>query len=268
MPSEPTLADATSRDATTSATGVPLDLRRRITGPTGVVDLLDCDADLAQALRASPEGGAPPQVIATTVSLPRGPWQAPRRAEPLALGLLVLEGLLIRRISYGRASCGELLGPGDLLRPWLEDGGGVIGPRVGWRVLEPARLALLNGGVGKLCASHPEVVGELLNRALVRGRRQGILNAIAATNRIDERVLLLFGHIAERWGRVTGTGILIALPFTHAVIAELVGARRPTVTTALSELRHAGALERGGEAWMLTKAGRARLDVLAQASLD
>ena len=37
------------------------------------------------------------------------------------LGLLVLDGLLIRRIELAGRFAAELLGPGDLLRPWQED---------------------------------------------------------------------------------------------------------------------------------------------------
>ena len=46
----------------------------------------------------------------------------------------------------------------------------------------------------------------------------------------------LFWHLAERWGNHTPEGIVIPLRLTHAQIGELIGAQRPSVTTALSRL--------------------------------
>src|SRR3954470_2737823 len=62
-----------------------------------------------------------------------------------AFGVLVLDGLLMRRVEMvGRAS-GELLGAGDLLRPWQDDGPSSTMPaETYWRALRPTRLALLD----------------------------------------------------------------------------------------------------------------------------
>jgi Crp-like helix-turn-helix domain len=48
--------------------------------------------------------------------------------------------------------------------------------------------------------------------------------------------MALFWHLAERWGRVSGNGVLVPLALTHRILGQLVGARRPTVSTALREL--------------------------------
>ena len=42
------------------------------------------------------------------------------------------------------------------------------------------------------------------------------------------------------------------VPLTHSVLARLVGARRPTVTTALQRLIHLGYLQREGKAFVLS----------------
>jgi hypothetical protein len=68
--------------------------------------------------------------------------------------------------------------------------------------------------------------------------------ALRGIVRVDQRLLLLMWSLGERWGKVTRTGIRIDLPLRHQLIAELVGARRPTVTTALARLRARGLLER------------------------
>ena len=231
----------------------------------GVIDVLEVDRDLAAA--ASTSSGAATVLPAIAIELPAGPWEPPQEARTDVLGLLVLDGLLIRRTVYGQACCAELIGPGDLLRPWLGDSDGLIAPHTEWEVVEAARLALLNGKAARLCAACPAVLAELLDRALARSRRQGVQNAIAtATNGIEDRVLLLFGQLSERWGTVGGDGVVIGLPLKHAAIAALVGARRPTITTALSELRDAGTLARLADGWLLTNAGRDRLARLAEES--
>jgi hypothetical protein len=219
-----------------------------------VVDVFEHDRELAHAA-----GGADASLRAAAVEVPRGRWQAPRRAEPGALGLLVLEGVLIRRVRYGAADGSELLGPGDLLRPWLEDAETLVDADPQWEVIEQARLALLNGRAAQVCAAQPALVGALLDRALIRSRRRAMLSAVAATKRIEDRLLLLFGHLAGRWGHVTPQGVVIPLPLTHTLLAELVAARRPTVTTAFRALREADILERLEDGWLLTPNGQEQL---------
>jgi DNA-binding IclR family transcriptional regulator len=41
------------------------------------------------------------------------------------------------------------------------------------------------------------------------------------------------------------------VPLTHELLAELVAARRPSVSTALSTLAAAGRIERDGPRWTL-----------------
>jgi hypothetical protein len=242
--------------------GSPPPRRAAPSGPSGIVDVLTADRDLAAAVEASPT--APRSLPTVAIAVPIGPWTPPPEARADVLGLLVLSGLAIRRTVCGGARGVELIGPSDLLRPWLGEAEGVIVARSEWEVVEPMRLALLNGSAVRLCAECPPMLAELLDRALVRSRRQALQTAIvAATNRIEDRVLLLFAQLAERWGRVNRAGILLMLPLTHSLIAELAGARRPTVTTALSELRHSGALERCRDGWLLTNRGRTRIAELA-----
>ena len=52
-------------------------------------------------------------------------------------------------------------------------------------------------------------------------------------------------------GRVRTDGTVLRLRLTHAVLADLVAARRPTVTTALSELTRRGLIRTDGETWVL-----------------
>jgi CRP-like cAMP-binding protein len=62
---------------------------------------------------------------------------------------------------------------------------------------------------------------------------------------------MLLWHLASRWGRVRGDGVTVPIKLTHSVLADLVAARRPTVTTALSELSKRGAVQPVTEGWLL-----------------
>jgi CRP-like cAMP-binding protein len=62
-------------------------------------------------------------------------------------------------------------------------------------------------------------------------------------------------------GRVRSDGTVLRLRLTHTVLADLVAPRRPTVTTALSELARQGLVRTDGETWILP--GEAPSDLLA-----
>ena len=62
---------------------------------------------------------------------------------------------------------------------------------------------------------------------------------------------MLLWHLAGRWGRVRSDGAIVPLRLTHAVLAELVAARRPTVTSALSDLSRRGLVTAFHDGWLL-----------------
>jgi len=62
---------------------------------------------------------------------------------------------------------------------------------------------------------------------------------------------VLFWHLAERWGRVGPGGVLVPLRLTHRTLADLVGARRPSVTAALGDLSRRDLITRAGDGWVL-----------------
>lgn len=56
----------------------------------------------------------------------------------------------------------------------------------------------------------------------------------------------------QGWGRVRSDGVVIPLRLTHAVLSDLVAARRPTVTSALSDLSRRGEVRSVPEGWLLS----------------
>jgi CRP-like cAMP-binding protein len=51
---------------------------------------------------------------------------------------------------------------------------------------------------------------------------------------------------------VRSDGVLLPLRLTHAILSDLVAARRPTVTSAITELSRRGILRQIDEGWLLS----------------
>jgi CRP/FNR family cyclic AMP-dependent transcriptional regulator len=223
------------------------------------VDLLQRDAGLARALiptmRVMNQSPVP-ALSAAVIRLERGPWE-PDQSEPSVdhLGLLVLEGLVGRRVlvpERGRSL--ELLGRGDLFRPWEDDAtdDAASFSRLTWTVIEPTTIAVLDESLTPRAREVPQLLEALTDRALRRSRRLAVSAAIANTVGVEDRLLLSLWQLAELWGMKAPGGAVLPFRLSHQTLADLVGARRPTVTLALRNLTQRGALRRGesGE-WIL-----------------
>jgi hypothetical protein len=221
-----------------------------------IAPLLDLDADLGRHLPPERVAAARAEIAVRVVSLRRGPWCVERLAgaDPRHLGLLVIDGLIGREVLADDVTSLELVGPGDVVRPWDEATDvPLLRAVVRWNALADARLAILDREVAARLARHPEIYAALMERFAGRTRRVATLGAISQLNRVDRRVLLLLWHLAERWGRVTPAGVVVPLALSHRMLAQLVGARRPTVSTALGELARAGEVVRAPDGtWLLT----------------
>ena len=119
-------------------------------------------------------------------------------------------------------------------------------------MLSPTTLAVLDRRFAAEMAQWPEITAALFDRLSERSLRLATTQAISQLTRVDRRLKALFWHLAERWGRVGGDGVVIPLALTHRILGQLVGARRPTVSTALSELAERDELVRRGDgSWLL-----------------
>ena len=147
----------------------------------------------------------------------------------------------------------ELLGEGDVVQPWLAHRDeGLVRYRVAWHVLMPVRLGVLDDDFGRSLARWPQVMSTLLERAVRRTHRMSIHEALLQLSPVETRLLVLFWHLAERWGHVTPAGIALRLRLPHALLGQLVGCRRASVTTALQHIYSTGALERRSDGtWLL-----------------
>lgn len=222
------------------------------------VRLIDADPELFERLNGSTPLPAAQALTVTVARVPEGRWRVARDAADERLGLLVLDGLLARTLTFAGQRRTELIGPGDVIRPWNPgDELASVPFDVEWDVLEPARLAELDDAFVRSACRLPQVLSELVVRSVRRSQRIALQLAIADLRRVDERLLALFGHLGDRWGRVTADGIHVPVRLTHALIAQLIGAQRPTVTTGLGELSRDGRLiRRPDRTWLLPAVAR------------
>jgi CRP/FNR family cyclic AMP-dependent transcriptional regulator len=218
------------------------------------VAVLDEDPGLYEVVGDERAPRARAASAAAVLELPTGSWNAAEHAELASdgFGLLVLGGVLVRRVGVDGRFGAELLAQGDLLRPWQHDGAvGVMPFETAWQVVAATRLAILDRAWAVRMARYPEVGSELAGRSLDRSRRLAMLIAIAQHPRLDHRLWLLFWELADRYGTVHRDGVHIELPLTHEVISHLGAARRPSVSSALSKLAERGILRREGRGWVI-----------------
>ena len=222
---------------------------------SGSVQLLNVDPDLARELDPRRAREAAQRLYARAIDIPRGRWiPGPGFLQGTRpIGLLIIEGLVVREATVGDHPSAELLGPGDLLRAWTDEDSEELLPRtIEWSALAATRFAVIDHAFAVRAAQWPEVFAGLFDRAARRAERLVVLQAIAHLTRVDDRLLALLWCLAERWGRVVPDGVLISLRLSHRTLAGMVGARRPSVTTALGQLMARGVVERrpDGE-WLL-----------------
>lgn len=216
-------------------------------GTADSVSLVEADPDLADLLTPEQLERARREARAAVLRLSPGGWDATQAETPERhhRGFLITDGLLSRDVHVIGRQCVELLGHGDVLRPWSWDGeGSHVHAEIGWTVLEPTCMAVLDQRLVTRIAPFPQLGVELFNRATRRAHALAVSLAISYRQRVDDRLLLTLWHLAERWGRVHPDGIVVPLPLSHQRLADLVGAHRPAVTTALGKLMQAGSLTR------------------------
>ena len=229
--------------------------------------VLELDPALGEVIPAALRGRAVAECIAREMTMQTGRWRAtpPLNGRSLGIGLLVLEGLLVRRVGIDGRYGAELLGEGDLLRPSEgSDEMPTLPMTIGWRVLETARLAVLDDAFMAHVADYPQLAGALVGRAVSRSRNTAVNMAIVHQARVDVRLHMLFWHLAARWGRVGSDGVTVPLRITHAVLAELVAARRPTVTSALTLLSKRGLVRPTDHGWLLAGEAPGELSELSR----
>ena len=223
-----------------------------------VVDVVDELGDLGDLLPPDRIGAAHRALRARSMVLRKGRWDAAADAGLIegGIGFLVLDGALIRCVSAAHRTSGELLGPGDLLRP-DSDVTDELPFGSYWRAISDVRVALLDARFARNAAFVPEALGALVASALRRTDALSRQLVIVQSQAVENRILVTLDYLADRWGVVTGEGVVLPAFLSHGTLALLLGALRPSVTSAMVRLAAAGVvLRREDGRWLLPAGAR------------
>lgn len=174
-------------------------------------------------------------------------------AFPPAALLLVLDGFVVVRatVADGRRSVVTCeAGPGDvILAPSAEEELCALGG---------ARLSVIDRGARARLLEVPVVAGRIVEQLVCSlARKQEDTVQFALIHHV-ERVRRKFLQFARRYGHVGADGVRIDFPVSHALVGEMIGSSRETVTRAVDELQRAGFLDRRGSTYRLLPNGDGR----------
>lgn len=230
----------------------------------GSAMLADLDPDLIEAVPPA-ERALARSVRVMTLQLTRGTWKPPASPSGSLLGLLVAEGVAFRAVIVDGFATGDLIGRGDLVTARTappEIPGGETA-EVTWQVVEPMSVAVLDSRFGAWASRWPALGWRLFQRQTAHTERVMARLSLVHRQRVEERLLMVLWQLADRWGKVTGDGVLVPIPLRHHQLAALVGSLRPSVTIALQRLAARGIVERTVRGYLLRvslEEARARLD--------
>jgi CRP-like cAMP-binding protein len=212
------------------------------------VSLLDVDPDLAGGLGETEQRVARRHLMVPSVRVDADPWTPPDDFRT-ALGMLVISGVLSCTTRAFAVADIQLFGPGDVFDSRL-----LCASAGTWRALVPAHVAILDGRFLLAARRWPQLMSGLARRLFEGQQEQHRLATIRALPRVEQRLMALLSHLASRWGCVTPEGLVITLPATHQLLGELVGARRPTVSLALTVLKEQHLVSRRPDGrWLLPR---------------
>jgi CRP-like cAMP-binding protein len=233
--------------------------------------LLDLDPDLGAGVPAEDLDDARQACRGRIVRLAHARWDPaadPTASEHDDVAYVIVNGLLCREIAIDSCSMLELLGPGDVFQPPVNPAGALIGGGITVTTASGTLLVAVGSSFMRASARWPSLLRGLLERIEAQRERVAYQGLIAHLPRAEHRLLLVLWHLAERWGRVTPRGTLLPLPLTHTLLGQLIGARRPTVTLAVSALHAEGLLHRtDGRAWLLAPGAGDKVAAICRTSL-
>jgi hypothetical protein len=226
-----------------------------MTQPVQRVRVVDALPEIVEHLDPAHHEVARRHLVADLLVVKPGQWvpTSDFQTGPGHLGLLILDGLLTRNVIIDKPLATELVGRGDLLRPADRDGQDAPIPfGIGWNVLRPTQIAILDAAFTRVAGHWPPVIEFIVRGASNRVHSLAISLAISNLRHVDTRLLVLMWYLADRWGKVRPDGVLVPLTLTHETLARLVGARRPSVSTALGKLAQDGRMVRmANRHWLL-----------------
>jgi CRP/FNR family transcriptional regulator, cyclic AMP receptor protein len=200
------------------------------------ISLLDADGGFAAGIPSDDLGLARRVLVLPRLDVDTGAWTPPVEPDHGGALALLVDGLVGRHVGVGDRVATQLLGPGDVFDPWTRPRDELLPRAVRWSAFAPATVVLLDGRFTTSAQRWPALSRTALARLAALGDRLAVHMAICQLPRVEQRVVALLWHLAERFGRVAGDGVVIDVKLTHRLIGELVGAQRPTISLAITSL--------------------------------
>jgi len=234
------------------------------------VQLLDIDPDLLRAIPDDERPVARRFIVSDAHAVARGPWipDLACRDGKGGFALMIVSGLILREVLLEDRRAAQVFGPGDVVRP-AESGDSSLLEDVEWTVMDSAVVAVLDDAFIAAARRWPQLHAVIADRLFAQVDRAAVQLAIAQLPRIEQRVLAVLWHLADRFGHVTPDGIVVPLVLTHETIGRLVGARRPTVSLGLTALHESGSIHRRSDGrWLLDAASRPEMSDRSLAEME
>jgi CRP/FNR family cyclic AMP-dependent transcriptional regulator len=152
--------------------------------------------------------------------------------------LLIEEGLVLVSASNresARRIVVSVAGPGAVVLPPDAD--------ENLEALTDARATVVSASSKLRLLEIPPAASSIVDgiRAALRDCRESL--AHYASRRHADRVRLKLIQLARSHGKVGTNGLLLDVPLTHELLADMVGSRRETVTRALARLEYEGIIQ-------------------------
>jgi CRP-like cAMP-binding protein len=226
--------------------------RRKVRASDDTVEAMD--AAKASSARSrllesvpSPDGGLAAQILAAcpTVDVEAGePYFPP--SLPAGALLFVERGFVILRMAPPRSNRSIITcdaGPGRVVLPPASE-------EVLFALVDSTLTVISPEALDALLAL-PGVAKTLLDQlAVTLGQKQEAIGNFGSTRHLD-RVRAKLLQLARNYGRVALDGVRIDLPLSHALLADMIGSSRETVTRSLDELQRDGFVARRGHDYRL-----------------
>jgi CRP/FNR family transcriptional regulator, cyclic AMP receptor protein len=210
----------------------------RQVGAGVLVRLLEVDPDLGRGIDPADLLLARQSILGALAIVDTGRWDPDNAVDDSSdapFAALVVEGLMTRERALANSTSSEIIGPGDVLDPWSPEPGMLPGQMI-WTAMVPTKVALLDHRFLLGVRRWPLLALRLFERVSEQNARISMHVAINGIPKVEHRILAMLWHLAGVYGKVRPDGVVIPLHLTHEAIGHLIGARRPTVSLALTAL--------------------------------
>ena len=213
---------------------------------SGRVRLLEADPELGARLDGEELDQARKHAMLPAVHLDAGSWDIQQLRDARGVrgevyGFVLTEGTIAIDAIFASRRATRVLAPNELilLEGWDND---TLPVRWGWTVLVPTTIAVLDERLEVIARRWPSLMTALVIRGADQTRHAVLQQAISQLPRVEDRLLALMWSLADSRGVVRQDGVHVPLALTHETLAQMIGARRPTVSLGLKSLSAEGLL--------------------------